>query len=140
MRHEVHLARVGFLVLLPVTAVSVGIALLADGANAAVSAAIGAGLVGANHLVAVASTGWAPTLRPRVVAVGYALFVVRMFALLVAFAVVASLDWINGAAFAASFCAALVTMLAAECVSYARGSYVPAWMRRHASLANGEAR
>ncbi len=130
MRHEVHLARVGFLVLVPVAAVSVVVALLASGADGAASAAMGAALVGANHLVAVASTGWAPTLAPKVVAVGYVMFVVRMFALLVAFAVVASLDWIHGAAFAGAFCASLVAMLTAECLSYARGSYVPAWRVR----------
>lgn len=130
MRHEVHLARVGFLVLLPVAAVSVCVAVLAAGTDGAASAAIGAGLVGANHLVAVASTGWAPTLAPRVVAVGYVMFVVRMLALLVAFAVVASLSWIHGAAFAGSFCASLVAMLTAECLSYARGSYIPAWRVR----------
>ena len=130
MRHEVHLARVGFIVLLPVAAASCGVALLAAGPDAAASAALGAGLVGANHLVAVASTGWAPTLVPRVVAVGYVMFVVRMLALLVAFAVVASLPWIHGAAFAGSFCASLVAMLTAECVSYARGSYIPAWRLR----------
>lgn len=137
MRHEVHLARVGFMVLLPVAVASCGVALLAAGSAGAASAAIGAGLVGANHLVAVASTGWAPTLAPRVVAVGYVMFVVRMFALLVAFAVVATLSWIHGAAFAGAFCASLVAMLTAECLSYARGSYVPAWMRRQAPLAKG---
>ncbi len=130
MRHEVHLARVGFLVLVPVTAVSVGVALLAAGGRGAASAAIGAGLVGANHLAAVASTGWSPTLAPRVIAVGYVMFVVRMFALLVAFAVVASLGWIHGAAFAGAFCVTLVAMLTAECLSYARGSYIPAWRVR----------
>ena len=137
MRHEIHLARVGFVALIPVAAVCMAAGGLVAGGRGAASAAIGGGLIAANHLVAVASTGWAPTLRPRVVAVGYALFVVRMLALLVGFAVVASLGWIHTGAFAAAFCATLVVMLAAECVSYARGSYVPAWMRRQALPVKG---
>lgn len=130
MRHELHLARIGFLTLLPVAAVAVLASGIAAGSVGATSAAIGAGLVAANHLVAVFSTGWAPTLRPRVVSVAYAVFVIRLLALLAAFAVVASLGWIHETAFAVSFCAALVAMLAAECLSFARGSYVPAWRVR----------
>jgi hypothetical protein len=130
MRHELHLARVGFIALVPVAVVSVLAGGLAAGRIGAASAAIAAALVGANHLVAVLSTGWAPTLRPRVVAVGYAVFVLRMLALLVAFAAVASMAWIQSAVFAAAFCAALVAMLVAESVSYARGSYVPQWRVR----------
>lgn len=137
MRHEVHLARVGFRALVPAAAISVIAATLTAGGRGAASAATAAGLVAANHLVAVASTGWAATLGPRVVAVGYAVFVARMLALLAAFVAVASMGWIHAAAFALSFCAALVSMLAAECVSYARGSYVPAWMRRQALPARG---
>ncbi len=130
MRHELHLVRVGFLTLLPVGAISIIVAGLVAGGRGAASAAIGAGLVAANHFVAALSTGWAPTLRPRVVGIGYAVFVARMLALLVAFIVVASLTWINDTTFAASFCLALVTMLAAECLSYARGSYIPQWRVR----------
>jgi hypothetical protein len=137
MRHELHLAKVGFLVLVPVSAITVGIGALAVGGRGAASAGIGVGLVAANHLVAALSTGWAPTLGTRVVAVGYASFVVRMLALFAAFAVVATIAWLHDVTFAVSFCAALVTMLAAECVSYARGSYVPAWMRRQALLQKG---
>lgn len=130
MRHELYLAKVGFLAFVPVAALSIGVgAFIAQGRGAS-SAAVGAGLVAANHLVAVMSTGWAPTLRPRVVAVGYAVFVLRMLALLVAFALVASLGWIHPTIFVGSFCAALVVMLVAECLSYARGSYVPAWRLR----------
>jgi hypothetical protein len=91
---------------------------------------VGAGLIAANHLVAVASTGWAPSLGPRVVAVGYAFFVLRMLALLAAFALVAGLGWIHTVAFVSAFCATMVALLAAECLSYARGSYVPAWRSR----------
>ncbi len=130
MRHELHLARVGFLALIPVTTIAVVVSAIAGGGRGAASAAIAAGLVAANHLVAVLSTGWAPTLSPNSLSVGYAMFVVRMLALLVAFAVVASLAWIHSVAFAAAFCAALVVMLAAECVSYARGTYVPTWRSR----------
>lgn len=137
MRHEFHLARVGFLAFTPVAGVCVGVSAIAGGGRGAASAAIAAGLVAANHLVAVLSTGWAPTVTQGSLSVGYAMFVVRMLALLVAFAVVASFGWIQSVAFAASFCASLVAMLAAECVSYARGSYVPAWMRRQALLQKG---
>jgi hypothetical protein len=137
MRHEVQLARVGFLTLVPVAAVCLAAGLLAAGGRGVASAAIGTGLVAANHLVAVGSTGWAPTLRPRVVAIGYAVFVMRMLALLVAFAAVASLGWIHTGMFVASFCVALVTMLTAECLSYARGSYIPDWMRREAPPVKG---
>lgn len=130
MRHELHLARIGFLALIPVVIVAVGCGAVAAGGRGAVTAAIGVGLVAANHLVAVMSTGWAPTLRPRVIAIGYAMFVVRMLALLVAFILVAALAWIHTPTFAISFCAALVAMLAAECVGYARGSYIPEWRVR----------
>lgn len=130
MRHELHLARVGFLALLPVAVIAIVVAGLVVGGRGAASAAIGLALVAANHLVAVLSTGWAPTLRPRVVSVGYAVFVARMLALLVAFMLVASLTWIHETTFAVSFCASLVAMLAAECVSYARGSYIPGWRVR----------
>jgi hypothetical protein len=130
MRHELHLARVGFLALIPVAIVAVGAGAAAAGGRGAVTAAVGVGLVAANHLVAVLSTGWAPTLRPRVIAVGYAMFVIRMLALLVAFILVATFTWVHTPTFAASFCAALVAMLAAECVSYARGSYIPEWRVR----------
>ncbi|HYZ92037.1 MAG TPA: hypothetical protein VFA34_06530 [Actinomycetota bacterium] len=130
MRHELHLARVGFLSLIPVGALALVVCGLAAGGRGAASSAIAVGLVAANHLVAALSTGWAPTLRPRVLSIGYAVFVVRMLALLVAFAVVASFTWIHDATFAVSFCVALVAMLAAECVSYARGSYIPQWRVR----------
>jgi hypothetical protein len=130
MRHELHLARVGFLTLVPVAAACVIGGGIAAGGVGAASAAVGAGLIAANHLVAVLSTGWAPTLRPKVVAVGYAVFVLRLLALLAAFAVVTSLSWIHPAAFAASFCVSLVAMLVAESFSYARGSYVPQWRVR----------
>jgi hypothetical protein len=91
------------------------------------SAAVGVALVGANHVIAVSSTAWAKVLGPRVVAVGYAVFVVRMLLLLGTFGTLQGVDWVNRTVLAMSFCAALVTSLAVECLSYARGWYVPAW-------------
>jgi hypothetical protein len=130
MRHELHLMRVGFLVLVPVALVTVAVAAVAAGPRGALSAAAGMGLVVANHLVAALSTGWAPVLTPGVAAVGYAGFVVRMLALLAAFAVLSSASWIVPGAFAGAFGVGLVVVLTAECVSYARGSFVPDWRTR----------
>jgi hypothetical protein len=101
-----------------------------SGRDGALSAALGVGLVSANHAVAVASTSWARVLKPSVIAVGYSMFVVRMLLLLAVFGSLQGVGWINNTLLAASFCAALVLSLAAECVSYARGSYVPAWRTR----------
>jgi hypothetical protein len=129
VRHELYLARVGFAALVCVCAVSALAGWAIAGRDGALSAAIGAGLVAANHAVAVASTSWARVLKPSVLAVGYSVFVVRMLLLLGIFGSLQSVGWIHGTLLAASFAAALVLSLAAECVSYARGSYVPAWMR-----------
>jgi hypothetical protein len=130
VRHEVHLARAGFTALAGVAAGAAVAGLLVAGEKGVWSAAVGAGLVAANHAVAVASTGWARTVGPRVIAVGYALFVVRMLVLLGALTSLRSVEWIHDGLLAGSFCAALVAALAAECVSYARGSYVPVWRTR----------
>ena len=130
MRHEVHLMRVGFRVLLPVAAATVAVCGVLAGARGAESAAAAMALVVANHLAAVMSTGWAPTLRPGVVAAGYAGFVIRMMLLLAAFAVLASMPWITPGAFAGSFGLGITVLLTAECVSYARGTFVPSWRPR----------
>jgi hypothetical protein len=106
------------------------IGLLVGGGTAATSAAIGVGLVALNHAIAVASTAWSPTLGPRVFAVSFGVFVFRMLFMLGAFGSLASVAWIHDALLAASFCSALVVSLAAECFSYVRGSYVPAWRTR----------
>jgi hypothetical protein len=140
MRHELHLARAGFAALAAVCVVSTLVGALVSGPAGAMSAVIGVGLVAANHAVAVASTSWARTITPGVVAVGYSMFVVRMLMLLGIFGSLQAVGWIHGALLAWSFCAALVFSLAAECVSYARGSYVPAWMRREPPLAIGRTR
>jgi hypothetical protein len=87
--------------------------------------------------LAVASTAWARVLGPRVVAVGYAGFVVRMLFILGTFGTLQGVVWVDRTVLAIAFCAALVTSLAAECLSYARGWYVPSWMRRSALLADG---
>ena len=130
MRHELHLTRAGFAALGVVAAVSALVGALVSGRAGALSAAIGVGLVAANHAVAVASTGWARTIKPSVIAVGYSMFVVRMLLLLGIFGSLSAVGWVHGGLLAWSFCAALVLSLAAECVSYARGSYVPVWRTR----------
>ena len=130
MRHELHLLRVGVRAVVPVGLVAVGVAAAFAGGRGAASAAAAVGLVTANNVVAAFSTGWAPTISPNVVAIGYAVFVGRMLALLGAFAALASMTWIHSPSFAIAFCAALVVVLAAECVSYARRTYVPNWRAR----------
>lgn len=130
MRHEVHLARAGFAALAGVGMLSALVGATVAGRSGALSALIGVGLVAANHAVAVASTGWARTIKPSVIAVGYSMFVVRMLFLLGIFGSLQAVRWVHGGLLAWSFCAALVLSLAAECVSYARGSYVPVWRTR----------
>jgi hypothetical protein len=130
MRHELHLARAGFLALAAVAAISTVIGAAYGGSRGAASAAVGVGLVAANHAVAVASTSWAKTFGPRVMAVGYSVFFVRKLLVLGVFGSLRTVAWVHGGLLAGSFCAALVASLAAECVSYARGSYVPAWRTR----------
>jgi hypothetical protein len=130
MRHELHLARAGFLALLLIAAVATAVGGVVAGGSGARSAAIGVGLVATNHALAVLSTSWARTLGPRVIAVGYSVFVFRMAFVLGTLGTLQSVAWIHDAMLAGSFCAALVASLAAECVSYVRGSYVPAWRTR----------
>jgi hypothetical protein len=130
MRHELHLARAGFLALAVIAVASATFGALLEGADGARSAAVGVALVAANHAVAVASTSWARTLGPKVIAVGYSVFVVRLMMLLAAFGLLQGRTWVHDTLLAGSFCAALVASLAAECVSYARGSYVPSWRTR----------
>jgi hypothetical protein len=130
MRHELHLARFGFATLAAVAVIGAVIGVLVDGRTGALSALIGIGIVGANHGVAVLSTAWARALTPSVLAIGYSVFVVRMLFVLGLFGTLSTVSWINGALLAAFFSAALVFSLGAECFSYARGSYVPAWRTR----------
>lgn len=127
MRHEVRLVAAGLRAALPAAAALTVVGAVLGGGRGAASAALGASLVALNHLAAAASVGWARSLGPGVLAVGYAFFVVRMFGVFAAFAVLASIGWVHAPLLAAAFCTVLVTSLAAECVSYARGSYVPAW-------------
>jgi hypothetical protein len=127
VRHELHLARAGFRALVVVMLAAVVAGAFVDRANGMRSAALGVGLVTLNHAVAILSTGWARTLGPRVIAVGYSVFVFRMLFVLGTFATLATIGWIHDGVLAASFCAALIASLAAECVSFARGSYVPQW-------------
>jgi hypothetical protein len=135
MRHELHLARVGFAALAVVAVFGAAAGVLVDGRTGALSALIGIGIIAVNHGLAVLSTAWARNLTVGVLAVGYSMFVVRMLIVLGTFGTLAPLEWINGALLATFFCAALVSSLAAECFSYTRGSYVPVWMRQPAQLA-----
>lgn len=130
MRHELYLARAGFAALAVIAAVSAVVGAVAFGTDGARTALIGVGLVATNHAAAVASTSWSRTLSPRVVAVGYGVFVLRMLFVVGVFGTLQSFGWVHTGVLAGSFCAALVASLAAECISYVRGSYVPTWMRR----------
>jgi hypothetical protein len=130
MRHELHLARIGFAALAVVAVTGAAVGVLVDGRAGAFSALIGVGIIAANHGLAVLSTAWARVMTVKVLAVGYSLFVVRMAFVFGTFASLASVIWINGTLLAAFFCAALVASLTAECFGYARGFYVPVWMRR----------
>lgn len=130
MRHELHLARAGFTALTGVASLAVAASAALGGREAALSAALGVSLVAANHAVAVLSTSWARVLTPSVIAVGYSMFVVRMLLLLGIFGSLQGAAWIQPTVLATSFCVALVVSLAAECVSYARGSYIPSWRTR----------
>ena len=130
MRHELHLARAGFAALGAIALAAIAIGFAVAGGNGARSAAIGVGLVAINHAMSVASTSWARTLAPRVIAVSYSVFVFRMLFVLGAFGTLQSVSWVHDALLAGSFCAALVASLTAECISYVRGSYVPAWRTR----------
>jgi hypothetical protein len=127
VRHELHLARYGFAALAVISAVATIVGALVGGTAGALSALIGVGLIAANHAVAVASTSWARTITANVMAVGFAMFVVRMLLVLGVFGTLKTVPWVHGTVLAAAFCAALIAQLAAECVSYARGSYVPSW-------------
>jgi hypothetical protein len=130
MRHELHLVRMGFRALVPLALLGVVIWWAVAGGRGALSAAIGAGLVAANHLIAALSTAWSRRITTAVIGVGYAAFVVRMAFVLGVFGTLSTLPWVHATALATSFCAALVVTLGAECLSYARGSYVPSWRTR----------
>lgn len=140
MRHELHLARAGFAALLAIAVSALLVGALLDGRHGLASAAVGVGLIAVNHGVAVLSTGWARTVGPRVIAIGYSVFVFRMLFVLGTFGTLQTVPWIHDGVLAGSFCAALVASLAAECVSFFRNSYVPAWMRRQALPLDGRTR
>ncbi len=130
MRHELHLVRMGFRALLPLALLCIVCAWALAGGRGALSAAIGASLVGANHLVAALSTAWSRTITAKVIGIGYAVFVVRMAFVLGLFGTLSTLAWVHPVALATSFCVALVVTLGAECLSYSRGTYVPSWRTR----------
>jgi len=130
VRHELHLVRKGFKALVPIAVAAVLIGWAVAGGRGAASAAIAVGLVAGNHLAAALSTAWSKTVDARVISVGYAGFVVRMAVMLGLFGTLSTLSWVNAPVLATSFCVALVVTLGAECLSYARGSYVPSWRTR----------
>lgn len=130
MRHEVHLTRYAFRTAVPATVVFVLAGLVVDGGSGAASAAVGAGLVLANFIVAAASTGWSRTVSGPMLATGFLGFFVRMFAVVAAFAVLATRSWVHPPVLAAAFCGVLVAALAGACIGYARGSYIPDWRIR----------
>ncbi len=127
MRHELHLVRRGLTVLALVLPALVAVGAVAGGRNGALSVLLGAGIVAANQAVAGLSTGWARTLAPGVLAVGYGVFALRMVAVLTCFTWAAGLGWVDRTLVAIAFCAALVVTLTAECLAYVRKSYVPTW-------------
>jgi len=130
VRHELHLVRKGFVALAPVGAVSIGAGFVFAGGRGAASAAVAVALVAGNHLAAALSTAWSKTVDARTISVGYAGFVIRMAVMLGLFGTLSTLRWVNAPVLAATFCVALVVTLGAECLSYARGSYVPSWRTR----------
>ena len=127
MRHEVHLAARGAATAGVAGAVIVAGAGVTAGGQGAASAAMGAALVLLNQAAAVATTAWSRTLTRKVATIGYLGWFVRMAAVLTALGAARSIGWVNRPALAISFCVTLAVLLGAECVSYVRRSYVPAW-------------
>ena len=127
MRHELALARRGLMWGAAATAVLAAAGAAVSGSRGAASVLAAAAIVGANHLLAALSTGWARVIGPGTMAAGYGVFVVRMFGVLVALAVLSTQAWVHRGLAAGSFCAVLFVLLFAECRSYVTGSYVPGW-------------
>ena len=130
MRHEVHLTKAALRSAIPASAVFVVVGVIVDGGSGAASAALGAGLVVANLGLAAASTGWSRTVSAGMLAAGFFGFFLRMFAVVAAFAVLATQSWVHPPVLAAAFCGVLVAAMAGACIGYARGSYVPDWRLR----------
>ena len=127
MRHELHLARAGFPALARSPSPRRHRRCSSPAGRRAVRL-IGVGLVAGNHAVAVAVDRAGPaTLKPSVFAVGYSMFVVRMLCVLGMFGSLQSVAWIHGPCWLCRSAQRSSSSLTAECVSYARGSYVPAW-------------
>lgn len=129
MRHEMHLTAKSLKALALATPLMLAGGWAVNGLAGTTSVAAGIFLVGANQFAAAASTGWSRVLSPGALAVGYLFFAVRMFAILAAFAVAATIPGIHRGLLAGSFCASLVVTLSAACLSFARDSYVPRWRR-----------
>lgn len=127
MRHEVHLAAHGLRAAGLASPVFVGGAALMGGRTGALSAAAGCALVMANRTVAAATTGWFRVLSRKVATIGYLGWIVRMAAVLAVLSLAASAGWVSRPALAISFCGTLAVGLAAECLGYMRGSYIPSW-------------
>jgi hypothetical protein len=127
MRHEVHLTKAAFRLALPAAAIFIVAGVIVGSWAGAASAALGAGLVIANLVLAAGSTAWSRTITSGMLAAGFFGFFFRMFAVVAAFALLATRDWVNPPVLAAAFCGVLVAALAGACIGYARGSYVPNW-------------
>ena len=127
MRHEVHLVRTALVFVAAALVPLVIVGGFLGGTRGIASVLAGAGIVVANQAVAALSTGWSKTFTPRVAAIGYGVFVGRMFAVFAAFALLASAGWVHRGLVAVGFCTALAVTLGAECVSWATGRYVPRW-------------
>src|SRR5262249_43066237 len=125
VRHELHLVRMGFTALAPLGAASVVVGGLIAGRRGALSAAVAIALVAGNHLVAALSTAWSSKISTTVIGVSYLSFFVRMAVMFGLFGTLSTLAWVNAPVLATTFCVALVVTLGAECLSWARGSYVP---------------
>lgn len=125
MRHELAIASKGVMPALIVTLIVSLIALVSGGAWAGASALAGAALIAANHALAALSAGATKTFDMGVAAFVWATWMIRMFAVVMAFAFLSTFTHRGWTA--AGFVAALVVSLAWECASYARGTYVPAW-------------
>lgn len=99
---------------LPAIAVAYGAGAIVS-AEAAMSAAIGVGVVALNFVAHGLSLAWAARISPTaVVGVGLGGFVVRLGAILVALVLLDRLSWFSPVAFAAALVPATVVLLAFE--------------------------
>lgn len=127
MRHELYLTARGYRALLVASVPLAAAGALVDGPTGLASVAAAVGVIAANHGLAALSTAWARTIGLGVWFVSYGFYAVRMAGVFAALAGLARLPWMHRGLFATAFVAALAASLGAECRSYVRKSYVPAW-------------